>query len=62
MKDYATVYLPKPGDICHEGNGARVELPSGEIVPHVSAIRIDAVGCEIVEVTVKIWARVETVK
>ena len=59
---YATVYLPKPGDICHEGNGARVELPSGEELPHVGAIHIDAVAGEMVEVTVKIFARVETVK
>lgn len=61
-EEFATVYLPYPGNECHERNGARVELPSGETIPHVGSVSLEARGGEYVEVTVKMLARVETVE
>lgn len=62
MEDYCTVYLPAPGRECHTGNGACVKLPSGESIPNVVDVQISATAGEVVEVTVKMLARVKTVE
>lgn len=49
---------PKPGTVCHNRNGCRVELEDGTEIPSVLSVQISMDADDIVKATIEVMADV----